>query len=444
MGIVGKSVTHIARDGTHVFVNPVSGGYAVTDSRAAAVVALMAATDDEDQVIEEIASELGLDPVAAAARYVGFAEHLRQRGMMDSAVAAEDGLPTPFFGFVEVTRKCPTLCRICAIDTGRGSEEILSLDEIKGVIDEFKAMGIKYLALTGGDPLVRDDLLEVLGHAKRAGLGAGFSTSLVTLREDVARALAPLGVQVQVSLDGSCPAINDYNRGAGSFDKAMRGMDLLRRHGVEFRIAFCIMKHNLADIPAMAELGERVGAKEIAFRKIKLLGRALDLKDEVYPSPQEMVRAYTALYGLAYRRDPARPRINSKYTEVFFGGRGALVDRLPCGAGRNIVHVTYRGDIVPCSLFTEEQFVVGNVRRDSIARVWETSKMLDFFRSTRVDDIPKCRECNYRYLCGGGCRAEAYFLQGDLRGECCDCGDLVAFYDYLVAHAAASEQPVSI
>jgi radical SAM protein with 4Fe4S-binding SPASM domain len=291
---------------------------------------------------------------------------------------------------------------------------------------------------------VRRDLLEILDYTKACGLTRGFSTSLLTLTERMAAELARLEVKVQVSIDGSTPETNDYNRGAGSFGKAMKGLSLLRKHGVEFRIAFCIMKHNIDDIPAMIDLADEVGAKEIAFRKIKLLGRALALKDEIYPSPEEMTRAYTLLYRAAYGRDPEKPRINAKYNEVIFRGRGAEFNRLPCGAGRNIIHVTHKGDLVPCSLFTEEKFVQGNVRKDRIADVWRDSELLAFFRNTRVDEVPGCDECRYRYLCGGGCRAEAYFLKGNLLGKCCDCEDLLLFYDYLLTRSAGSVEKVTV
>ncbi|MFH1220479.1 MAG: radical SAM protein [Candidatus Eisenbacteria bacterium] len=444
MPIIDASLVHVARDRAHVFFNPITGGYAVTDDRGAALVDLMMRTDDEDQVIDRVAADLPLDPVAAAARYVAFTERLRSRGIFERIARSADGIPTPFFGFIEVTRKCPTLCRICAIDTGRGSEDVLTLDEIKGVIDQFKELGIKYVALTGGDPLLRSDLLEILNHAAKREMPSGFSSSLVTLTEDVARAIGERGVQVQVSLDGSSPEVNDYNRGPGSFEKAMRGIELLNKHKVEFRIAFCIMKHNIGDIAAMIKLGERLGAKEVAFRKIKLLGRALDLKEQVYPTPQEMAGAYSLLYRETFGRDPEAMRINSKFTEVLFGGRGAIFDRLPCGAGRNVIHITYKGDVVPCSLFTEDKFVQGNIRRDPIAKIWRTSEMLAFFRDTRVDDIPKCRDCAVKYVCGGGCRAEAYLLHGDLLAECCDCEDLKVFYNHVFGHTAQSEKPLTV
>ena len=442
--IVGKHISHLEANGSHVFFNPVSGGYAVTDSRGAGALRLMQEVADEDAVIDRIAEDLSLDPVAAAARYVAFSEGLRRRGLLERLDAAAEPNRVPYFGFIEVTRKCPTLCKVCAIDTGRGSDDVLTLAELKGIIDQFKEIGTKYVALTGGDPLLRDDLVRILDYAKKQGLGVGFSSSLVTLKDSVARDLAAVGSQVQVSIDGSTSEINDYNRGPGTFEKALEGIELLRKHGVEFRIAFCIMKHNVADIPAMIRLAEGLGAKEVAFRKIKLLGRALERKEEVYPDRRDMATAYAMLYREAYGRKPEAMRINSKFTEVLFGGRGPYFDLLPCGAGRNIIHVTYRGDVVPCSLFTEDKFIQGNVRRDRIAAIWERSRLLRFFRDTRVDDIPKCRACTYKYLCGGGCRAEAYFLHGDLMADCCDCDDLLAFYGYIFGHVAKAEKPLSV
>jgi MoaA/NifB/PqqE/SkfB family radical SAM enzyme len=127
------------------------------------------------------------------------------------------------------------------------------------------------VALTGGDPLLRSDLVAILNYAGKLGMGTGFSTSLLNLTEQTAREEAATGAQIQVSIDGSSAETNDYNRGRGSFEKALKGMELLAKHGIEFRIAFCIMKHNAADVRSMIGLAERVGAKEVAFRK--MIGR---------------------------------------------------------------------------------------------------------------------------------------------------------------------------
>jgi len=444
MPLIDRCIVHLVTDGAHTFFNPISGGYLVTDDLGARAIELMQKLDDEDEVIESLAGILGSDSLSTAARYVTFTDTLKARGLLEKPLPVTGSLPTPFFGFIEVTRQCQTMCRICAIDTGRGSNIVLTLDEIKAIVDQFKAIGVKMVALTGGDPLVRDDLLDILRYVRSKDLIAGFSTSLLSLSEQLASALGELDVKVQVSLDGSKPETNDYNRGKGSFERARRGIDLLNKHGVEFRIAFCIMKHNIGDSPDMVDLAERLGAREVAFRKVKLLGRALRLKDEVYPSPEEMTRAYTLLYRAAYDRMDKGLRINAKYNSVFFGGRGSDYKRLPCGAGRNIIHITYKGDIVPCSLFTEDKFVQGNAKQDAIAEVWEKSELLNCFRTTSVDDIPKCKTCRYRYFCGGGCRAEAYFLEGDLLGNCCDCEDLIQFYDYFLSCIAKSSPKVSL
>jgi radical SAM protein with 4Fe4S-binding SPASM domain len=444
MALVNSNVIHIRTGGAHVYFNPVSAGYLVTDDFGSGIIELMRQTDDENTIIETISKELGTDDLSAAAKYVSFAEKVGRCRLQVKPPKLEDELPVPFYGFIEVTRECPSLCRICAVDTGRGSQDLLTLDEIRHVVDQFLEMGVRFVALTGGDPLLRPESLEIFDYIARQGTTPGFSTSLLTLTEELAEGLARIDVKVQVSLDGSTPATNDYNRGEGSFAKAMDGIRLLRKHGVEFRIAFCIMKHNIDDIPHMIRLAEELGAKETAFRKIKLLGRALRLKEEVYPTPADMTRAYTHLYRAAYRRDRESMRVNAKYNDVIFRGRGSAFDRLPCGAGRNIIHITHTGDMVPCSLFTEERFVQGNVRRDSIAEIWRTSELLSFFRNTRVDDIPKCRECTYKYLCGGGCRAEAYFLNGDLMGGCCDCSDLLTFYDYLLRASAESLEKTTV
>ncbi len=444
MALIENCLTHLQTQYGHVFVNPISGACIATDDVGGRTIERMTQIDDEDAIIEEISQTLGINPISAAARYVAFLQKLKEMGMLARRQPIYEETPIPFFGFIEVTRKCSTMCRICAIDTGRGSRDVLSLDEIKNAIDQFKDIGVKMVALTGGDPLVRDDLLQILAYIRKKELMAGFSTSLLTLDEETAKRLVDLDVKVQVSLDGSNSETNDFNRGSGSFEKAIAGIELLRKYGVEFRIAFCIMKHNIDDITDMVELAEKLGAKEVAFRKVKLLGRALKLKDLIYPSPKEMTKAYASLYRAAYQRLSGGIKINAKYNSVFFSGRGSGYDQLPCGAGRNIIHITYKGDIVPCSLFTEDKFIQGNIRKDRIETIWKNSQLLRFFRETTVDQIPKCSSCRYRYLCGGGCRAESYFLEGDLMGNCCDCEDLLAFYDYFLSWVSKSQDKVLI
>ncbi len=435
-----KELVHRVRDGVHIFVNPYHGGKFVTDDAGARVVELVARTADEEERIDLIARDLGLNPYETAARYVAFLGHLEKRRMLGGERAVAAGLPRPEYGFLEVTRRCSTRCRLCYVNSGEDRPDTLSREQILATVDQMAAAGVQAIALSGGDPLARPDMIEILEHAAGRGLVPGVSTSLLALTEETARRLGELGALVQVSLDGCTAETNDWNRGAGSFDKAMRGIDLLGRYQVPFRFACVINKRNLGDLEGMVALALDKGAREAAFARVKLAGRAREHAAEADPSREEMAAAYQTLYRKAFDPAAARVAIRCKHNQALIEGLGERVDCLPCGAGRTFVQVSYNGDIIPCSLLTGvERFVAGNVLTDRIDEVWERSPVFDFFRRTTADDVPACASCRVKHLCGGGCRGDAFLTSGDILGPCSDCGELILYYDTILERGLKKE-----
>ncbi len=434
---------HHTRESIHLFVNPYWGGKFVTNEPGSKVIGLMDQEGDEERLVDLISQELKINPYEAAARFVAFRDQLKRHRMLGWVMENRKGPPKPNLGFIEITRKCSTRCRLCYVDSGEEKPDTLSKDEIFEVIDQMAMMGIEFVALSGGDPLTRGDMLEILEYITiKHGLGGGLSTSLLTLTENAASRLKELGVLVQVSLDGSSPEINDWNRGGGSFERTMRGVKLLNRYNIPFRFAFVINKHNVEDIEDMVELGLKVRTKEIAFGKVKIAGRAKGQEAIAYPSSQDMASAYLTLYRKAIETRQKGLKINPKYNQALLTGLQDRVGCLPCGAGRTFIQVSYNGDIIPCSLLCgEREFVLGNVKKDKLKDVWENSSIYEFFRKTTVEDMEICRNCSAKYLCGGGCRADAYLTNGDLKGPCSDCEDL-KFYYHMIFDRACKEKNV--
>lgn len=425
---------HHTKNGIHLFVNPHWGGKFVTDDAGASVIELMDKEDDEEKLIDLISGELKINPYETAARYITFFNELRRYRMLGEAEECADGIPEPQLGFLEVTRKCDTRCRLCYIDSGEDKPDTLTKDEIFEVIDQMAGMGVEFIALSGGDPLTREDMPEILEYiAINRGLTAGLSTSLLTLTEDTARRMKEWGVLVQVSMDGSKPEINDWNRGPGSFDKAMSGLELLNRYEVPFRFAYVINKHNLEDMEDMVALSLKVGARELAFGKVKITGRAKEQRETACPSNEEIASAYLTLYRKEIDTRHTGLKIRLKHNQALLTGLLDRVGCLPCGAGRTFIQVAYNGDILPCSLLSgEKEFHLGNVRKDNLEDVWRSASIYDFFRNTTAEGMEVCRNCPAKYLCGGGCRADAYLTHGDLLGPCSDCKDLLFYYDMIL------------
>jgi radical SAM protein with 4Fe4S-binding SPASM domain len=439
-----KRLRH-SKDGIHLYVNPYWGGKFVTNDAGVRIIELMDQENDEEKLIRLIAEELSINPYEAAARLVTFVDQLRSRRMLGDTNGQGNGLPVPNTGFLEVTRKCDTHCRLCYVNSGQDEPDTLSKEELRGVIDQMADMGITFIALTGGDPLTRTDLPEILAHISvNHDCKAGISTSLLSLDDETARQMKDLDVAVQVSLDGSTPELNDWNRGKGSFDRAMQGIQLLQKYDIPFRFAYVIYKHNLDDIQDMIALAIDLGAKEVAFAKAKVAGRATEHRASIVPSSEEMILAYHTLYRSDILTRETGIKIRCKYNQGLVAGLDDRVGCLPCGAGRTFVHVAFNGDIIPCSLLNGvDAYRIGNVRNDKLADVWQDSSVYGSFRDTTADQIQVCGRCKAKYLCGGGCRADAYLTHGDFYASCGDCEDLLAYYDWILDRGC-KEQNVTV
>ncbi|MFZ5979857.1 MAG: PqqD family peptide modification chaperone [Candidatus Zixiibacteriota bacterium] len=428
-------IYHHEKKGIHIFVNPYWGGKFVTDDTGALVIELIKQESDEEQRVNLIAERLSINPYEAAARLVTFMEQLDRRRMLGEADASpHDDIPQPEFGFLEVTRKCDTRCRLCYIDSGRERPDNMSQGEIFRAIDQLADLGVANVALTGGDPLTREDLPEIIEYIHdNKKLKPAISTSLLSLNDETARKLGELDVAVQVSLDGSTAETNDWNRGKGSFDKTMRGFELLKKYNVTFRLASVINKHNFNDVEKIVALGVELGAREVAFGKVKIAGRSARLSEPVMPTVEEMSEVYHKLYRCDIDTRELDFKVGCKHNQVLLTGLNERVGCLPCGAGRTFVHVSYNGDVLPCSLFNDcAEFRVGNIREDKMTDLWSQSSIYKYFRETTAEDVEVCKSCPVKYLCGGGCRADAYVNHGDLNANCGDCKDLLTYYDWIL------------
>ncbi len=425
---------HYQRNGIHIFVNPHLGGKFVTDDTGARILELMKREKDEERLSELIARELHISPYESAARFIAFTEQLKAHRMFGGGPEDGEDISRPRIGFLEITRKCDTRCRLCYVSSGEEMPDTLEIGEIRTTIDQMADMGVEFIALSGGDPLTRGDMLDILAYISRThGLTAGISTSLLTLGEQTAREMKDLGVLVQISLDGSSPEVNDWNRGPGSFENTMSGVKLLRKYGIPFRFAVVINKHNVEDVNGMVELGIELGAEEVAFGKVRVAGRAEQQRESPCPGIEEMAAAYHRLYRKDVETRQSGLKIRCKHNQGLLTGLQERVGCLPCGAGRTFIQVSYNGDIVPCSLLSGlREFRLGNVRKDELGKVWEESAAYEFFRKTSVEDIGICRDCEFKYLCGGGCRADAYLNGGDLYALCDDCKDLQYYYRWIL------------
>jgi radical SAM protein with 4Fe4S-binding SPASM domain len=283
---------------------------------------------------------------------------------------------------VELTLRCPCNCRHCLLIRRPGYE--MSAAELADLFAQLAGEGVFNLGLTGGEPLLREDLPEILAAAARHR----FMVSILTTGLLVGRAETELfrrrGIRsVELSLLGASPATHDdIMRHPGAHRRMVRAAELLREAGIVVTLKATVLRPNRRELPAMAELARRLGVRFVA--NVSVAPRSdgdttpLDLalrEDELAELDLDRLRG-----GLIPDEDHAA---------------GAL---LTCQAGRTVAGVTPEGDLLPCILFRRP---VGNLRQRSLKSLWhdDPDPFLVSLRAITEADVPECAGCDLRSHC---------------------------------------------
>lgn len=324
----------------------------------------------------------------------------------------------PQFVSWNLTRLCNLACGHCYLDAvqrKRVTPDELRTQEALGVIDQLAEVAPgAMLILTGGEPLMRRDLTDLVGATARQGLMPVIGTNGTLLTHERACALKDAGAAgVGISLDSINPAFHDRLRGVpGAWQRAMEGAEAAQAAGLPLLIQTTLFEENRGDLDALAGLAERLGA--VAFNLFFLVctGRGAtqtDLAPEVY---EETLRTIATV-----QRERPRIRIRARcapYMRRLLGlhvGEGSedYADwSSACLAGRRYFRITPQGQITPCPYIAES---VGDLRSQGLQAIWSQSPVFARLRN----ELPggKCGACDYRLSCGG-CRARAYAAGGDI------------------------------
>ncbi len=314
-----------------------------------------------------------------------------------------------------VTSGCNFNCRHCYVP--EPDKQDLSTDEARDLLDQLADFGVEELYMSGGEPLMREDLFEVAKHAADLGLHTDVITNGWYVTEEKAAKFKESGVDhVSVSVDG-LEETHDYIRNKpGSFQKCMEAIKTLRGAGVRTYLSPTFSKYNLQQLPALMDLAAEMDS-DFSCKVMIPMGQATELKQHCL-SPNEQKEFYEGL--LARKNDPDN-KMNIVTTcdpySVFMGGGDSLPPdeariRGGCTGGITLLCVGADGTVTPCSRL---QIPIGNIREDSLEGIWYNSDVLATLRD-RDNLKGKCGACKYRNWCGG-CRAMAWAQRGDHLAE---------------------------
>jgi heme b synthase len=311
----------------------------------------------------------------------------------------------------EVTRKCNLDCIHCrARASSRSDENELSLDECRLVLDDIASFSAPTIILTGGEPLLREDIYDIIRYGILKGLRMVIAVNGTLVDRDAAARLKDAGVlRVSMSIDGKDrKSHDDFRRVSGSFDAVMRAGRWLNEAGMPFQINTTVTRLNVGDLGPIYDLVRGMGA--VAWHTFLLVpvGRGEALKGEELNAAM-----YEQVLNWLYEREE-RNEIEMKVTCAphyyrIVKERGGTPKSAGCLAGKSFLFISHTGVAQPCGYL---ELPCGDVRKDGVRKVWEESGQLALIRDFRQYK-GKCGRCRFLRICGG-CRARALELKGDI------------------------------
>jgi mycofactocin radical SAM maturase len=304
----------------------------------------------------------------------------------------------------EITRRCNLRCIHCLSASRDESPRELGFDECRAIVDQLAALKVFEINFGGGEPLLKDHFLPLLRYIHAKGIVTCISTNGTALTDAALACFAgsPL-VNVQVSLDGATPEVNDSIRGEGAFERAIRGIERLAGKNIPLSINSVVTSLNFGQLDRLKAMAASYGAR-LRVSRFRPSGRARQSWGMLKLAPAQL-RELSGWLGA----DPDVFTGDSFFPVTAGGRRQTGLDM--CGAGKMTACIDPVGDVYPCAFLQEKAFCGGSLRKTSFKDIWDNSAAFEIFR--RLEPA-SCRRCPRFDSCHGGCPAVAYFVSRDL------------------------------
>jgi radical SAM protein with 4Fe4S-binding SPASM domain len=414
-----SEITHREVDGKHAWVGVLEGALAVLEEDEHALFAQLKEGVPPGEVRDRLARQRGISTDAAWESVAALVSKIAAAGMVRGIEGHNDiKIPTPQrFSRFHLTQACQLECIHCYADSSphidRSNE--LTTERWRKLLVDFADHGGEQVLFTGGEALIHRGCIELMRVASDRGIKVTLFTNGIQVPKYI-RDIEAYADQVQVSLDGPDAESNDHVRGAGTYKKILRAIDLLLDHGVSTRIGMTV-------VPSMwswwkkgfLQFAERYANHPLVeFRLnygIMQYGRGVEVDSTGTEDPQSVDRFLNRING----RDGAR------ITRV----------RTGCGYGEQLV-VGPDGTVYPCHLLDGP---VCHVDDHSVPEI--ISLLRGLIRQTDVDHVEGCNTCEIRYLCGGSCRVLASRETGSRLITTCTAEEKAKKYERMVRTFAA-------
>jgi pyrroloquinoline quinone biosynthesis protein E len=319
-------------------------------------------------------------------------------------------IPNPLALIAELTHRCPLHCVYCSnpLELAAVSSE-LSTAEWIDVFQQAGKLGMLHAHFTGGEPLARPDLSQLIASARGAGLYTNLITSGIGLAETRLQALVDAGLDhIQVSFQDSREGAANWIAGAKAHAHKIELSRIIRQHKIAFTVNLVIHRQNIDHIEEMISFIEQLAPERMEIAHTQYYGWALRNRAALLPTQAQLERAVAAV-ATAEERLAGRIRIDSVVPDYYARFPKACMG----GWGRRLMLINPSGKVLPChAAEVIPGLIFENARQKTLESIWRESSSFQRFRGEEWMPEP-CRSCDRRAEDFGGCRCQALLLTGD-------------------------------
>lgn len=319
----------------------------------------------------------------------------------------ENTLSAPLHAACLLTYSCNAQCPHCyALYSNKHRE--LSTDHWKTLIDQLVEMQVFSITFTGGEPLMRKDVDQLVQHAHRNGVTVGIDTNGYFLTKEKIENLIAKGVSgFEISLDGSCPTIHDTYRGLpGSFSQVIAALSNLVDESVDVGVATAVSNQNLDDVGTIIDVVYEIGVRRHSLIRLRHVAPTVK---ELEPTPEEYIRLLQVIFKK--QQELNQPFIYPDLPALYYQ-KSIGLDHYQelreyncirsCEAGIVTCGISPSGDLLPCDMSLTP---VGNGLKTPLKKLWKTSAVLQQLRNIHMNQVDPCNHCDLSRICTAGCKA---------------------------------------
>lgn len=313
--------------------------------------------------------------------------------------------------YLHITNRCNLNCIGCySFDCTRNTIDDLTLDDLRNIMDQLRAVGIENITISGGETLIRKDIVDILRYAKEECKFECINiiTNGTIRNKDIFLQIKDYINDIAVSIDGYDDENPTFIRDNGIFNNVIGTIKLIRDLGLKVVILPTLHNKNIDNMTKYCDLAKKLRVS-ISF---SLMTCSNDL-EEYIPTEAQLLRLSSCFDGSSDYFD-----MKEKSIEEY-----NVIARKNCGAGKSIISVAADGNIYPCHMMHSEETVLGNIKEIPLVDILKSSKPLP-----EVKNMNKCNKCNYKDICGGGCRARAFLVKNNLNDPDPYCSMYENFY----------------